>query len=68
PAWEPVRDVLRGELEALAGPEPELAAISAHRLGDGLVIRVGLAGWARRLEDDPDVAALTEQAWTLLAR
>ena len=36
-----------------------------ERFGEGLVIRVGLPGWAQRL-DDPEVAQLTRNVFDLL--
>jgi hypothetical protein len=41
--------------------------IVAIRSGRGLIIRTGLASWARRL-DDPNVSTLTRRAWTLLSQ
>jgi len=41
--------------------------IVAIRSGKGLIIRTGLASWARRL-GDPNVSTLTRRAWTLLSR
>jgi hypothetical protein len=60
----------RTRLEAALGvppapgedPRPGLAGT---RFGDGLVIRVGLAGWEQRL-DDPEVAQLTRNVFDLL--
>jgi hypothetical protein len=45
-----------GVPEAL--PEPPRPALAATRIGDGLMIRVGLPEWTQRLED-PEVAQLT---------
>ena len=45
----------------------EHPVIVAIRSGKGLIIRTGLASWARRL-GDPNVSTLTRRAWTLLSR
>jgi hypothetical protein len=58
---EPVTD----DPDAL--PAPPRPALTASRLGKGLVIRIGLPGWALRLREDPDVAQLTRNAVDLVA-
>ncbi|MEA2426191.1 MAG: hypothetical protein QOH13_2601 [Thermoleophilaceae bacterium] len=40
----------------------------AYSLGQGLVIRVGVAGWPASLESSQEVANATRQMWTLLSR
>jgi hypothetical protein len=42
-----------------APAEDDRFALTATRLGKGTVIRVGIPGWAERLDDDPEVAQLT---------
>ena len=62
----------RTRLDAALGVPPAPGedprpALAATRFGDGLVIRVGLAGWPQRLED-PEVAQLTRNVFDLLRR
>ena len=66
--WEATRSPGPGELVAAAGPEPDRPVIVGITLGEGLVIRAGLPGWAKRLDTDPSVSSFTEQAWELLSR
>ena len=40
----------------------------AYSLGQGLVIRVGAAGWPGALQSSQEVANATRQMWTLLSR
>jgi len=60
----------RTRVEAALGVPPEPGedprpALASTRFGEGLVIRVGLPGWAQRL-DDPEVAQLTRNVFDLL--
>jgi flagellar hook assembly protein FlgD len=47
-------------------PPPALPALAATRVGDGLMIRVGLPGWPARL-GDPEVDQLTRNVFDVLA-
>ena len=51
--------------EAAAGALP---AFTATRLGKGVVIRVGLTGWARRIRSDTEVDQLTHNVADVLRR
>jgi hypothetical protein len=53
---------------AAAGRDPAKPALVAYELGRGLVIRVGAAGWSRRLGSDEDVGIVTRRIWTLLSQ
>lgn len=46
-------------------PEPARPALASTRIGEGLVIRVGLPEWSQRL-DDPQVAQLTRNVFDIL--
>ena len=46
-------------------PEPRPALAATH-LGDGLLVRVGLPEWTRKLEDDRQVAQITRNIVDLL--
>jgi flagellar hook capping protein FlgD/N,N-dimethylformamidase beta subunit-like protein len=46
-------------------PKPDFVAYS---LGQGLVIRVGAAGWPEALQSSQEAANATRQMWTLLSR
>jgi hypothetical protein len=48
-------------------PPPPRPALTEVQLGKGLVIRIGLAGWAQRVGTDPEVAQLTRNAFDVLA-
>jgi hypothetical protein len=61
---EPVGDDA-GNAEAL--PPPPRPALTQTQLGKGMVIRIGLPGWAQRLGADADVSQLTRNAVDLLA-
>ena len=47
-------------------PEPPRPALAATRLGDGLVIRVGLPQWAQRIDEDRQVFQITRNIVDLL--
>jgi FlgD Ig-like domain len=51
-----------------AGREPEHPAFAGYKLGRGTVIRVGAPEWAKAIEEDTEVAAVTEAVWRLLSR
>lgn len=49
-------------------PREARSALTAVRLGQGVVIRVGLPEWVPRLDDDPEVAQITRNVADLLRR
>jgi hypothetical protein len=51
-----------------AGREPDHPAFAGYRLGRGTVIRVGAPEWAKAIEEDAEVATVTEAVWRLLSR
>ena len=68
-AWEETRDVGRGRLLATAVADGGEEVFVAYRLGRGLVIRPGVRGWGRALDDDvAPPGATMRRIWTLLRR
>jgi hypothetical protein len=47
-------------------PPPPRPALTQSRVGKGMVIRIGLPGWAQRIAADPEVSQLTWNAYDLL--
>jgi hypothetical protein len=58
----------RARLETAAGREPAKPAFVGYRLGDGVVVRVGVPGWAAALDDGEEEAKVTRRIWALLSR
>jgi hypothetical protein len=68
-AWEETRAVAGGRLVATAIVTGGEQVFVAYRLGRGLVIRPGVAGWSGALEDDVAPPGTTmRRIWTLLRR
>jgi hypothetical protein len=69
PAWEETRGVGDGRMVATAVASGGQEVFVAYRLGRGLVIRPGVQGWGRALDDDiaPPATAM-RRIWTLLRR
>jgi len=69
-AFEPVVGTAPGtEVVAAAVTEgAQRRVVVGARVGRGLVVHTGLPGLPVRLDEDPDLAALMERTWTLLAR
>jgi flagellar hook assembly protein FlgD len=68
-AWQETADVGRGRLVATASETGGDPVFVAYRLGDGLVIRPGVDGWASELDNAISPAAsTTRRIWTLLRR
>ncbi len=55
-------------LLASAGADPRRADIVAYRLGRGVVVRVGVDGFAQTLAASPSAARIMRRLWTLLSR
>ncbi len=55
-------------LETAAGRDPGKPAFVGYRLGDGVVVRVGVRGWAAALDDGDEEAKVTKRIWALLSR
>jgi hypothetical protein len=51
-----------------AGRERGKPAFVGYRLGDGVVVRVGVSGWAAALESGDEEAKVTKRIWALLSR
>ena len=56
------------KLETAAGRDPKRPAFVGYRLGDGVVVRVGVPGWASALDDGEEEAKVTRRIWALLSR
>jgi hypothetical protein len=52
--------------DTTALPPPPRPALTQSRVGKGMVIRIGLPGWAQRIAADPEVSQLTWNAYDLL--
>jgi len=64
-----VSDTERSKAEAEGElPREALPALTATRLGKGVVIRVGLTEWAQRAGSDPEVAQITRNVADILRR
>ena len=64
-----VSDSERSKAEAEGElPREALPALTATRLGKGVVIRVGLTEWAQRAGSDPEVAQITRNIADILRR
>jgi FlgD Ig-like domain len=55
-------------LLASAGADPRRADIVAYRLERGVVVRVGVDGFAQTLAASPSAARIMRRLWTLLSR
>jgi hypothetical protein len=68
-AWEETRGAGPGRIVATAVVDGGGDVFVAYRLGRGLVIRPGVRGWGRALEDDIGPAGtVMRRVWTLLRR
>jgi hypothetical protein len=68
-AWEETRDLGRGRMLATAVADGGEEVFVAYRLGRGLVVRPGVRGWGRALDDDvAPPGATMRRIWTLLRR
>jgi hypothetical protein len=56
------------KLETAAGRDPGKPVFVGYRLGDGVVVRVGVPGWAAALDDGEEEAKVTKRIWALLSR
>lgn len=66
--YEATRDPGRGGRITASAQTPDgRPVIVAIRLGEGLVVRTGLAEWSRRL-GNPNVATMTRRIWALFSR
>jgi len=64
-----VTEAERAEAEAKGEPPREAQpALTATRLGKGLVVRVGLSGWLERVRGDAEVAQITRNVIDVLRR
>jgi hypothetical protein len=64
-----VTDAERADAEAKGEqPRAPLPALTATRLGKGVVVRVGLTGWAARAGQDPEVGQITRNIVDVLRR
>ena len=67
--WEQTTDVEDGKLVATAVSDDGENVFVAYRLGSGLVIRPGVAGWSTALDDPVSPpATTTTRIWKLLRR
>ena len=56
------------KLETAAGRDPGKPVFVGYRLGEGVVVRVGVRGWAAALDDGEEEAKVTKRIWALLSR
>jgi FlgD Ig-like domain len=64
-----VTEAERAQAEAKGEtPRAALPALTATRLGKGVVVRVGLTGWLTRTAQDPEVAQITRNIVDVLRR
>jgi hypothetical protein len=56
------------ELLTAAGRDPKRPALVGYKLGDGIVVRVGVPGWVGTLDQDGEEATVTRRIWRLLSR
>jgi hypothetical protein len=64
-----VTDAERADAEAKGEqPRTALPALTATRLAKGIVVRVGLTGWAARTGQDPEVGQITRNIVDVLRR
>jgi hypothetical protein len=70
--WEEFErsDALVGgaKLATAAGRDPGKPVFVGYRLGDGVVVRVGVRGWGAALDDGEEEATVTRRIWALLSR
>jgi hypothetical protein len=55
-------------LVTAAGRDPKRPAFVGYRLGDGIVVRVGVPGFAAALDRGGEEATVTKRIWALLSR
>lgn len=55
-------------LVTAAGRERGKPAFVGYRLGEGVVVRVGVPGWAAALDEGDEEAEVTKRIWALLSR
>jgi hypothetical protein len=55
-------------LETAAGRDPGKPVFVGYRLGAGVVVRVGVRGWAAALDNGDEEAKVTRRIWALLSR
>jgi hypothetical protein len=60
--------VAGARLETAAGRERGKPAFVGYRLGNGVVVRVGVPGWAAALDSGDEEAKVTKRIWALLSR
>ena len=67
--FEPSEGLIAGaRLETAAGRERGKPALVGYRLGEGVVVRVGVPGWAAALDDGQEEALVTRRILALLSR
>jgi FlgD Ig-like domain len=68
-AYEPVLSVAApGRVESSAAPSGGSAAIVGYRLGDGIVVDVGVPRLGAALPHDAGAQALIDQIWTVVSK
>jgi hypothetical protein len=53
-------------LAVASTPDAQHDVLIASRFGDGVVVRLGVPDFSRRLSSDPELVVLLERIWTLL--
>lgn len=67
-AVEDSRSLAPGTRVVAAAGAQGATGFVAYRLGRGLVVRVGAAGWSRQVFSRPEVGRVTERIWEILGR
>jgi FlgD Ig-like domain len=68
-SYQPVQAVAPpGRIASSAGVTTNAAAIAGYRLGKGVVVDVGLAGFGTRLAHNVDAQQLVDGVWKLLSK
>jgi hypothetical protein len=68
-AYQPLAGVVppAGRIESAAGPTSSQLAIAGYRLGRGLVVRIGVAGFGATLSHRVDGQDLMRRLWSVLS-
>jgi FlgD Ig-like domain len=69
PAYEPITSVsAAGKISTSAGANPSAPSVVGYTLGHGVVVDIGLAGFAQSLEHNVGAQELVTRLWSVLSR